>query len=326
MKVYVHYEEGSDESLHKTLKLTLPKKWADKETNKVLDLFLESYNAKNPGNLLEMGSVHLENSRGQKMSGQDLVKDLMNDREDIHVRPGAPPAHQEAPAAKEQKSEAQTNEGKLRCRNYGCNQWYLEAENGPEACGHHTAPPIFHDARKGWSCCAKRVYDWDEFQQIAGCARGPHSTVDPQVTFAASPTVAAADAAEAKNPGPVLKSIDQFNEANPEAVTAAASAVQTLKVSGQKCTRRGDGTAKCTNKGCQRDFVVAENTPRSCTYHAANPVFHDTGKYWSCCPGKVKYDFDDFMKIAGCCTGYHQDGSGEFDNPESLPPAPPTNS
>lgn len=36
MKVYVHYEEGSDAELHVTLKLTLPKKWNDESPMKLL--------------------------------------------------------------------------------------------------------------------------------------------------------------------------------------------------------------------------------------------------------------------------------------------------
>mmetsp|Transcript_7326 Transcript_7326/g.9655 ORF Transcript_7326/g.9655 Transcript_7326/m.9655 type:complete len:312 (-) Transcript_7326:185-1120(-) len=310
MKVYVHYEEGENADLHKTLKLTLPKKWVQQSTEQVLDLFLGSYNKKNPENQLEMGNVHLENSRGQKICRADIVADVMNDREDIYVRHGAPPVREET-----KQEEAKPENKGLRCRNYGCNQFYEEEENSDTACSHHTGPPIFHDTRKGWSCCKKRVYDWDEFQQIEGCAKGRHSTVDPKLTFAASPTVAAANAAEEKNPGPALKSIDDYNRNNPEAVTAAASAVKSLKVEETKCTRQTDGTARCLNKGCQREFMVAENTTTSCQYHRANPVFHDTGKYWSCCPDKVKYDFDDFMKIEGCCIGYHQDGSGEFTNP-----------
>ena len=43
----------------------------------------------------------------------------------------------------------------------------------------------------------------------------------------------------------------------------------------------------CVNLGCQQDFVVKENTPFSCRYHAKNPVFHDVGKYWACCPNQV---------------------------------------
>lgn len=38
MKVYVHYEEGSDAELHVTLKLTLPKKWHDESPVKLLQV------------------------------------------------------------------------------------------------------------------------------------------------------------------------------------------------------------------------------------------------------------------------------------------------
>lgn len=38
MKVYVHYEEGSDAELHVTLKLTLPKKWNDESPVKLLQV------------------------------------------------------------------------------------------------------------------------------------------------------------------------------------------------------------------------------------------------------------------------------------------------
>lgn len=57
-------------------------------------------------------------------------------------------------------------DGRLRCRNYGCNQNFTEAENSDAACRFHTAPPVFHDTKKGWSCCPKRVYDWDEFNLV----------------------------------------------------------------------------------------------------------------------------------------------------------------
>jgi len=318
MKVYVHYEESEDTEVHLTLKLTLPKKWLDQSTMKVLELFVESYNKKKPENTLDLSLVHMENSRGQKLTELDVVSDTMNDREDIYIRHGAPPEPdlQAKTSSKATEDEKNENEQRLRCKNYGCNEWYSEEDNSDQACRHHTAPPVFHDTKKGWSCCEKRVYDWDEFQKIEGCSTGPHSTVDPKLLFAASPTVTAANAAEAKNPGPVLKSIEDYNKKNPEAVTAASSAVKAMNAQEQKCTRREDGTASCLNKGCQKDFVVAENKADSCTYHRGSPVFHDTGKYWTCCAHKVKYDFDEFMKIPGCSVGFHQDGSGEFENPE----------
>jgi hypothetical protein len=70
---------------------------------------------------------------------------------------------------------------------------------------------------------------------------------------------------------------------------------------------RTDGKAKCVNFGCQKEYVVAENHATACTHHAGAPVFHDAGKFWSCCPKAVKYDFDAFLQVPGCTTSAHSD-------------------
>lgn len=38
-------------------------------------------------------------------------------------------------------------------------------------------------------------------------------------------------------------------------------------------------------------------------YHAKPPVFHETAKFWSCCPDKKAYDWETFQEIPGCLTG-----------------------
>ena len=66
-------------------------------------------------------------------------------------------------------------EAQKRCKRPGCGKMYLESENNGQACRFHSGKPIFHDIKKGWDCCNKIVYDWDEFQKIPGCCVGPHS-------------------------------------------------------------------------------------------------------------------------------------------------------
>ncbi len=58
------------------------------------------------------------------------------------------------------------------CKNNGCRKKYLESENYEKACLHHPGKPIFHDTKKGWTCCNKIVYDWDDFQKLPHCAEG----------------------------------------------------------------------------------------------------------------------------------------------------------
>ena len=65
----------------------------------------------------------------------------------------------------------------LKCLRPGCLKKYHENENTATSCKYHSGKPIFHDLKKGWTCCNKIVYDWDEFQKIVGCMEGNHSNV-----------------------------------------------------------------------------------------------------------------------------------------------------
>ncbi|CAM9654957.1 unnamed protein product [Choristocarpus tenellus] len=331
MKVYVHYEQGSDTDLHVTLKLTLPKKWEDQNPVRVLELFVDSYNKRKPDNRLVTAECHLEVS-GKALTHGDTIGSTMKHQGDVYVVPGATEEAKTRPAEEENFIVVPSNAlltlaveylwvctakgtgraGALRCRNFGCNEYFDEGKNSDSACRHHTAPPIFHDTRKGWGCCKKRVYDWDEFEQLVGCIVGRHDPTDPKDKLPPTPPSAEE---ETKQAAPIpLKSIDKFNQENPDAATAAGSVVKALAKGSKKCTRRADGTACCINNGCQKDFTVSENTPDSCRYHAMNPVFHDGGKHWACCPDQVKFEFEDFIAVQGCQLGYHNDGSGEFKN------------
>jgi hypothetical protein len=38
---------------------------------------------------------------------------------------------------------------------------------------HHPGAPIFHEGSKGWSCCKRRVLEFDQFMNIEGCKTKP---------------------------------------------------------------------------------------------------------------------------------------------------------
>ncbi|KAL3945610.1 MAG: hypothetical protein SGBAC_000265 [Bacillariaceae sp.] len=61
-------------------------------------------------------------------------------------------------------------------------------------------------------------------------------------------------------------------------------------------------TVSCTRFGCNNRFKKDGPIP-DCKYHRLPPVFHETAKYWACCPQKKAYDWDDFQRIPGCMTG-----------------------
>lgn len=34
---------------------------------------------------------------------------------------------------------------------------------------HHPGAALFHEGSKGWTCCKRRVLEFDEFMKIEGC-------------------------------------------------------------------------------------------------------------------------------------------------------------
>jgi hypothetical protein len=57
-----------------------------------------------------------------------------------------------------------------QCRRKGCNAKYKKgASRDAEKCTHHPGVPIFHEGSKGYSCCKRRVLEFDQFMAIEGC-------------------------------------------------------------------------------------------------------------------------------------------------------------
>lgn len=126
------------------------------------------------------------------------------------------------------------------------------------------------------SLLLRRVYDWDEFYKIEGCTIGPHCCEQKTQSFAPSPTVAAINAAVAASStpapvasasaaaasasssapaasasastpaaapapaaAPVIKSIEEFNQANPNAPTGLKSVIEAAKSKPQPVAMKG---------------------------------------------------------------------------------------
>lgn len=43
-----------------------------------------------------------------------------------------------------------------------------------EECVHHPGFALFHEGSKGYTCCKRRVLEFDEFMRIPGCSTKPH--------------------------------------------------------------------------------------------------------------------------------------------------------
>jgi hypothetical protein len=83
--------------------------------------------------------------------------------------PTTPPAQPviEEPESDDPDVEIPAN---ATCRRRGCGASYTgSTARDEEKCTHHPGQPIFHEGSKGWSCCKRRVLEFDEFLKIPGC-------------------------------------------------------------------------------------------------------------------------------------------------------------
>ncbi|KAI9670711.1 MAG: hypothetical protein M1831_005931 [Alyxoria varia] len=85
-----------------------------------------------------------------------------------------------APAAPESDSDGSSTPipPKAACKRRGCSA--VADEPGSNAvtrqgneCTYHPGQAIFHEGSKGWTCCKKRVLEFDEFMRIPGCKKRP---------------------------------------------------------------------------------------------------------------------------------------------------------
>ncbi|KAI2628307.1 chord-domain-containing protein [Xylaria nigripes] len=93
----------------------------------------------------------------------------------------APLAAQPAPTAPRPPPESEDDEPSLEiphgkvCRRKGCGATYQQDQprSDDEKCVHHPGAPIFHEGSKGYTCCKRRVLEFDQFMKIKGCKTAP---------------------------------------------------------------------------------------------------------------------------------------------------------
>ncbi|KAJ3197090.1 hypothetical protein HK101_006052 [Irineochytrium annulatum] len=199
----------------------------------------------------------------------------------------------------------------LKCTNKGCGKSYEEDQNHDTACEHHAGGPVFHEGLKGWSCCSKRVVDFDDFLKIAGCAVGRHQHVEePKAAPAAAqpkmaPNAVMVDGKEVYGSAPPKPAA----AASPTVASNVATAPAAPEVKEEDLRDASDAVievgARCKRRGCGHSFEGPASRTGDCVFHSGTPIFHEGSKGWSCCSRKV-LEFDEFLKIQGCKRGLHR--------------------
>ncbi|KAK3362722.1 HSP20-like chaperone [Lasiosphaeria hispida] len=87
----------------------------------------------------------------------------------ISVPQGAPTPPPPVPESDDDDEGVEIPDGRV-CRRKACGASYSKgASRDGEVCVHHPGAPIFHEGSKGYSCCKRRVLEFDQFMKIEGC-------------------------------------------------------------------------------------------------------------------------------------------------------------
>ncbi|CAH8598105.1 Integrin beta-1-binding protein 2 [Schistosoma haematobium] len=208
------------------------------------------------------------------------------------------------------------------CYNKGCAQKFDPEENSEDSCHYHPGEPIFHDAKKKWSCCNKYSTDFSEFLSIKGCAVGKHNSVPPDNTVKEkksdiptkpipTPTPVISKPVVSQRPS----STEPTRDLPIEVASNLKSALEELSLDPsfkplQNSTIENNNKGSpsigtnCKNTACKQVYTGTDSDSGLCLYHPGVAVFHEGLKYWTCCNQKTS-DFEAFLKQIGCTTGHH---------------------
>nr|CAX69987.1 Integrin beta-1-binding protein 2 [Schistosoma japonicum] len=210
----------------------------------------------------------------------------------------------------------------LLCYNKGCAQKFNPDENSEDSCRYHPGEPIFHDAKKKWSCCNKYSTDFSEFLSIKGCTVGKHNNVRPENNIKEQKK-AEVPVKPLPMPMPISKPIVAPRPSCTEPTyDLPVEITSNLKSSLEKLsldpsfkplqTAAVQNTGKgippigtnCKNTACKQVYTGTDVDSELCLYHPGVAVFHEGMKYWTCCNQKTS-EFEAFVKQVGCTTGRH---------------------
>lgn len=261
MKVTMYYDDNGDKSFHKTLRITLPKSWKTGPTSKLLQQFIETYNASETigtANPLTIHDMHLAIRRSANnnttsslsssstdnstsslfvpLASDAITVDVITDRQDIFVRHGPSETVDEmnAKIQLEKQRQAELQKSFVCCVRFGCNKRFTKGCPPAGPCIYHKAPPVFHETAKFWSCCpTKKAYDFEEFQQIPGCQTAEHCTEhrnDDDTNDTNKSFLGGMDLREQVNGPTALKSIDEFNKSQqPQGAGGSSDAIPVVQ-------------------------------------------------------------------------------------------------
>ena len=93
------------------------------------------------------------------------------------AQPNARPTASPAPPESDSDEPDTTVPPNTPCKRRGCGYTspsdLSKYNRDEENCIYHPGQALFHEGSKGWTCCKKRVLEFDEFMKIPGCKERP---------------------------------------------------------------------------------------------------------------------------------------------------------
>ncbi|KAF9104851.1 hypothetical protein BGX27_009923 [Mortierella sp. AM989] len=86
--------------------------------------------------------------------------------------PASAPAPAPEPVVEEEDDLSVPVAAGTTCKRRGCGHTYVSEEvsrGDKAACQYHPGSPVFHEGSKGWSCCPRKVLEFEEFMKLKGC-------------------------------------------------------------------------------------------------------------------------------------------------------------
>ncbi|XXG98901.1 hypothetical protein Hte_005232 [Hypoxylon texense] len=178
----------------------------------------------------------------------------------------APTAPPPPPESEDDEPSLEIPDGKV-CRRKGCNATYKkgQARSDDEKCVHHPGAPIFHEGSKGYSCCKRRVLEFDQFMKIEGCKTSPrHLFVGSgqQKKSKAATTAHNAPSTAAEGGEELLETVRHDFYQTPSTVIASFFL---------KKIDKDKATVKFEPKGLALDLPTSDATPKR--YRTTVPLF-----------------------------------------------------
>lgn len=105
----------------------------------------------------------------KKMKELNAAAESARTRVPIQAAQQAPTPPPPPPESEDDDASLEISDG-ATCRRRTCGATYSKGSSREgESCVHHPGIPIFHEGSKGYSCCKRRVLEFDEFMKIEGC-------------------------------------------------------------------------------------------------------------------------------------------------------------